>query len=66
MSTLLWYVPVADALDLDFIPVAEEPYELVYLKEFESLTGLKAVLNALDDKEWRAGVLRMGGYRWAE
>ena len=57
---------VADALDLDFIPVAEEPYELVYLKEFESLTGLKAVLNALDDKEWRAGVLRMGGYRWAE
>lgn len=57
---------VADALDLDFIPVAEEPYELVYLKEFGSLPGLKAVLNALDDKEWRAAVLRMGGYRWAE
>ena len=57
---------VADALDLDFIPVAEEPYELVYLKEFGNLPGLKAVLNALDDKEWRAAVLRMGGYRWAE
>lgn len=57
---------VADALDLDFIPVAEEPYELVYLKEFGSLPGLIAVLNALDDKEWRAAVLRMGGYRWAE
>ncbi len=57
---------VADALDLDFIPVAEEPYELVYLKEFGSLPGLKALLNALDDKEWRAAVLRMGGYRWAE
>lgn len=57
---------VADALDLEFIPVAEEPYELVYLKEFGNLPGLKAVLNALDDKEWRAAVLRMGGYRWAE
>lgn len=57
---------VADALGLEFIPVAEEPYELVYRKEFEKLTGMTALLRAVEDAEWRAAVIRMGGYRWAQ
>ncbi|NLM70625.1 MAG: molybdopterin biosynthesis protein MoeA [Synergistaceae bacterium] len=56
---------VADALDLDFIPVAEEPYELVYLMDFEDHTGIRSLLEAMDLPEWRAVVDKMGGYRWA-
>ncbi len=55
---------VADALGLGFVPFCEEPYELVYLKEFEDLPGIAALLSALEDKEWRGIVEGMGGYRW--
>ncbi len=57
---------VADALGLDFIPVTEEPYELVFPKSFEDHPGIRALLSALDDGGWRDMVDRMGGYRWPE
>ena len=54
----------ADALGLDFIPVAEEPYELVIPAEHMGHPAVAALLDSLKDKEWRQAVERMGGYRW--
>lgn len=54
----------ADALGLDFIPLAEEPYELVIPAEYMRLPGIKALLDSLGDTEWRGRVQKMGGYRW--
>ena len=57
---------VADALGLDFLPLAEEPYELVYFKSMEDHPGIAALLESLSDEGWRSLVDRMGGYRWTE
>ena len=54
----------ADALDLDFIPITEEPYELVIPCEYLEHPGIKALLDSLEDPEWRRKVEEMGGYRW--
>ena len=55
---------VADALGLGFVPIAEEPFELVYPKEYARLKGVAALLDSLQDEDWRAVVSGMGGYRW--
>ncbi|NLX75097.1 MAG: molybdopterin biosynthesis protein [Synergistaceae bacterium] len=57
---------VADALKLDFIPLAEEPYELVIPEKYLNHIGIIALLKSLEDKEWRKKVEKMGGYRWPE
>ena len=57
---------VADALGLDFLPLAEEPYELVYFRSMEDHPGIAALLESLHNEGWRAMVDRMGGYRWPE
>ncbi|NLB83315.1 MAG: molybdopterin biosynthesis protein MoeA [Synergistaceae bacterium] len=54
----------ADALGLDFLPLAEEPYELVYRTEYQEHPGIIALLEALGDREWCDEVDSMGGYRW--
>ncbi|MCE5202530.1 MAG: molybdopterin biosynthesis protein MoeA [Synergistaceae bacterium] len=54
----------ADALGLDFIPIAEEPYELVIPAEHMGHPTIAALLDSLKDEEWRNTVERMGGYRW--
>jgi len=54
----------ADALDLDFIPITEEPYELVIPDDQFCHPGVTALLDAISDKEFRKEVDRMGGYRW--
>ena len=54
----------ADALGLDFIPLAEEPYELVIPEEYMEHTGIKALLDSIEDPKWRESVEAMGGYRW--
>lgn len=56
----------ADALGLDFIPLAEEPYELVIPAEYMELPGIRALLDSLGDAEWRGRVGKMGGYRWPD
>lgn len=56
----------ADALGLDFIPLAEEPYELVIPSEYMQLPGIKALLESLGDEGWRRGAEKMGGYRWPD
>ncbi|WP_040825311.1 substrate-binding domain-containing protein [Thermanaerovibrio velox] len=54
----------ADALGLDFIPIAEEPYELVYHSAYLDHPGIMALMEAALDPKWRSIVDRMGGYRW--
>ena len=54
----------ADALGLDFIPLAEEPYELVIPSEYMGHPTVNALLDSLGDREWRETVEAMGGYRW--
>lgn len=55
---------VADSLKLDFIPLTEEPYELVIPEQYLNHIGIIALLESLEDKEWRKKVEKMGGYRW--
>ena len=55
----------ADALGLDFIAIAQEPYELVFAEGFETHEAASALLGAIASDEWRAKVERMGGYEWS-
>jgi putative molybdopterin biosynthesis protein len=52
----------ADALGLDFLPVAREPYELVFSENFEGHPASGALLDAIKSSEWRTAVRKMGGY----
>ena len=53
----------AKALDLDFIPLAEERYDLLIPKEFLEFEGVKAMLKVIrEDEEFRERVLALGGY----
>jgi putative molybdopterin biosynthesis protein len=52
----------ADALNLHFIPIAHEPYELVFCEDFAEHPGARALMNAIASPEWREAVKGMGGY----
>ncbi|MDW7998935.1 MAG: molybdopterin biosynthesis protein [Thermodesulfovibrio sp.] len=53
----------AHALDLDFIPIAEERYDLLIPYEFLELKTVKAVLDIIsEDKEFKKSVEQLGGY----
>ncbi|MCX7794168.1 MAG: molybdopterin biosynthesis protein [Thermodesulfovibrionales bacterium] len=53
----------AKALDLDFIPVAEERYDLVILEESLRLPMIEALLEIIkNDSEFKDAVHAMGGY----
>lgn len=55
----------AKAMGLEFIPLFEEKYDLVTLKEHTNLPQFKALLNVLDSPSFKSRVLSLGGYRWA-
>ena len=55
---------VADSLDLDFVPLTLEPYELVIPEKHAKLPGIAALLKATRESAWRRAVEHMGGYRW--
>jgi putative molybdopterin biosynthesis protein len=52
----------ADALGLHFIPIATEPYELVFSEGFFGHPAAGALIEAIESDEWRETVVRMGGY----
>lgn len=53
----------ARALDLDFIPVAKERYDLIIPSDFMELTPVKALLEVLwEDLNFRNTVMSLGGY----
>ncbi len=53
----------AKALDLDFIPIAKERYDLAIPHEFLGYEMIRALLSVInEDKEFRHSVLNLGGY----
>ncbi len=53
----------AEALELDFIPVAEERYDLIVPEEFLGLPAMEALLEILSsDRQFRDSVEALGGY----
>lgn len=53
----------ARALELDFVPVARERYDLAIPLDFMGLEMIKALLALIkEDVEFRRAVLRLGGY----
>ncbi|MDR3331482.1 MAG: molybdopterin biosynthesis protein MoeA [Synergistaceae bacterium] len=54
----------ADALGLDFIPIAHEPYELVFSERFDEHPASEIFMETLESGEWKRTVLKMGGYEW--
>jgi len=59
----LGVLSAANALGLDFIPVAKERYDLAVSREAMESDMLRALLSIIrEDREFRAAVLSMGGY----
>lgn len=55
------------ALDLDFIPMAKERYDIIVPEEFIEDDKIKAFIDIIEnDKEFRAAVERLGGYDVAD
>lgn len=53
----------AITLDLEFIPVANERYDLIIRDEHMNLPGVKALLNIItSDEDFRTSVTNLGGY----
>jgi putative molybdopterin biosynthesis protein len=52
----------AAALGLHFIPIATEPYELVFSEGFFAHPASEALIEAIESDEWRTSVIGMGGY----
>ena len=57
----------AQALGLDFIPVAKERYDIAIPREFYETPLMQALLGTIrEDKEFREHLIAMGGYDVAE
>ena len=52
----------AKALDLDFIPVTEEQYDLLIPSNFLSLPGIAAVFEIIKTEEFKNKIVALGGY----
>lgn len=53
---------VAKALKLDFIPLAEERYDLVIPAESMELSGVRLVLEILQSTDFKSRIQKLGGY----
>lgn len=66
-DTGLAVLSAAQALDLDFVPVAQERYDLAIPQEFYDMPMMQALLAVIrEDKEFREQILSMGGYDVSE
>ncbi len=54
---------VANILGLDFVPIAEEKYEILILKEFEKTENYNILLDILSSKELKEKGKKLGGYK---
>ena len=53
----------AQALDLDFLPVARERYDLAILQQFSDTPMMQALLAIIrEDREFRDKIISLGGY----
>jgi molybdopterin molybdotransferase/putative molybdopterin biosynthesis protein len=66
-DTGLAVLSAAQALDLDFVPVAEERYDLAVRQEFLDTPMMQALLAIIrQDREFRERIVTMGGYGVAD
>jgi putative molybdopterin biosynthesis protein len=66
-DTGLAVLSAAQALDLDFVPVAQERYDLAIVRDFYDIPMMQALLGIIrGDKEFRERITRMGGYDVSE
>jgi len=66
-DTGLAVLSAAQALDLDFVPVAQERYDLAIVQDFYDTPMMQALLGIIrDDKEFRERIVSMGGYGISE
>jgi putative molybdopterin biosynthesis protein len=66
-DTGLAVLSAAQALGLDFVPVAKERYDLAIAQEFYDTPMLQALLGIIrKDKEFREQIISMGGYDVSE
>ena len=56
----------AKALDLDFIPIARERYDLVIPEEFLHDARMKLLLEIIQSRQFIEQVLALGGYEVEE
>jgi putative molybdopterin biosynthesis protein len=66
-DTGLAVLSAAQALDLDFVPVAKERYDLAVPREFYDAPMMQALFGIIrGDKEFREQIMAMGGYDVSE
>lgn len=66
-DTGLAVLSAAQALDLDFVPVAQERYDLAILEEYYDTPMLQALLRIVrEDRDFREQIVNMGGYDTSE
>jgi putative molybdopterin biosynthesis protein len=66
-DTGLAVLSAARALDLDFVPVAQERYDLAVLEEYYDTPMLQALLRIVrEDRDFREQIVNMGGYDVSE
>ena len=58
----LGILAASKALDLDFIPIGEEQYDLIIPKEFYSLPNIQALLSVMAHSDFSTSIIRYGGY----
>ncbi|WP_071461446.1 molybdopterin biosynthesis protein [Bacillus massilinigeriensis] len=61
-ATGLGILPAAKAMDLDFIPVADESYDLLMTQEFFESEKGRELLAVIQSEPFRNDVARIGGY----
>jgi putative molybdopterin biosynthesis protein len=52
----------ARALQLDFVPIADERYDLAMRADALALPALRALLARIESEEFRTAVSALGGY----
>ena len=66
-DTGLAVLSAAQALGLDFVPVAQERYDLAILAEYYDTPMLQALLRIIrEDRDFREQIVNMGGYDVSE
>lgn len=62
-DTGLAILAAAEALNLDFVPVAEERFDIAIPRRFMETDMIQALLNIMrNDKEFMDAIIRLGGY----
>ena len=52
----------ARALDLDFVPIAREQYDLIITSKMLDQPNIQTVLNTIKSKHFRERIISLGGY----